>query len=263
MAPAGYIEWKKCLGLFVVLFLCVTFVGCHKPVADGPIFVEYPESFGYTRVKAEVAKIQAQNTRSEEREIRFVTSPNQILFAFYREGMVHMRTDRALEVIARIYPLEFLSPQNLSGKTILDLGCGNGSFVSDLRETGYQAFGIDLFLEEHLVQEPFLTRQDLRKTSFESKSFDRIFCTYVLLKKNEYDKDFFQSGLAEALRIARDDAIVYIGPTLIEQESIGALMEPFEDQVSFRMVPVKSGYAEGKGFKILVIEVKRAEEGGA
>lgn len=247
-------SWLSCFLLLLALLLSA----CDQKSApdQGPIFVEFEERLSYTETLAEVERIKAKHPRRDNPEIRFVLTGSQQMFAFYRDNMAHMRTDRELAAISAIYPADLLTSQNLEGFAILDLGCGNGSFVKGLRELGYEAYGVDLYLEETT---PFLTRHDIRELPFEKASIDRFFCTYVILKKGAYMPDFFRETVEESLRVARPGAELYLGPTTLGEETLKELLEPFLTRVSYQIRPVRPGYHDGEGFQILILRLNTGD----
>lgn len=78
-------------------------------------------------------------------------------------------------------------------KTILDVGCGNGSFMKIINKNGdYKATGIDLYkphIQTARRTKSFerLISADIRKIEFEEKSFDLVISSQVVehLEKKE------------------------------------------------------------------------------
>ncbi len=78
-------------------------------------------------------------------------------------------------------------------KTILDIGCGDGSFMTIINKSGdYKATGIDLY--KPYIQTARKTKRferliaaDIRKIKFKEKSFDLVLSSQVVehLEKNE------------------------------------------------------------------------------
>ena len=200
---------------------------------------------------AEAGRLAEEVGTDGDREIHFVDSRTGEFYSFYRESMVHKRTDRDLPTIFQIYPDEIVSAENLTGKKILDLGCGNGAFVKGLRGEGYDAYGIDLFLEDSSVDPPYLTRQDLTKLDFESSTFDCVFCTYVLIKREEVDQDFFVKGLTEALRVTKPGGEIYLCPVALSEAEVAELMRPFDGRVKYSTPYVRERYED---LRVLVVE---------
>lgn len=236
-----------------VLLLLLLLAGCRATSAPAPLEVEYPERLSYRDIVKECERIKAEHPELENPEIRLYLKSGQKLFAFYKDGMAHTRTDRSITEAARIYPDHFLSDENLKGMKILDLGCGNGLLVRQWRELGYEAFGVDLFLEESHLDPPVLTRQDLRAVSFEDGTFDRVFCTYVLLKKGALQPEFLVEGVRESLRVMRPGGELYIAPTSVDEAELKRVLKALEGLAELRLEPVREGYYDQERLRILVI----------
>lgn len=93
--------------------------------------------------------------------------------------------------------------------TILDLGCGQGQSVRELRELGYQAFGCDFKLGASPEAQAMSEAGQLRhiesgpyRLPFEDNSFDFIFSHTVLEHVRNYDET-----LNEIRRVLRTDGV--------------------------------------------------------
>ena len=91
--------------------------------------------------------------------------------------------------------------------TILDLGCGQGQSVRELRELGYQAFGCDFKLDATPDTQAMREAGQLRRIEpgpyrlpFEDKSFDFVFSHTVLEHVKNYDET-----INEIKRVLRTD----------------------------------------------------------
>lgn len=78
---------------------------------------------------------------------------------------------------------------------IVDLGCGEGILVEELRSEGYDALGVDLNYESEAV-----TRDDITNTRFEGERFDVVLCLDVLEHLQFEDQ---VKALAEIHRLLR------------------------------------------------------------
>ena len=61
------------------------------------------------------------------------------------------------------------------GKKILDLGCGEGALVEEIREQGCDIIGADANYESKLV-----LKREITNTGFADNDFDTVFCLDVL-----------------------------------------------------------------------------------
>lgn len=114
--------------------------------------------------------------------------------------------------------LEFPTPEEdlgkfialLTGKRILDAGCGAGRDSKYFVDNGYDVIGIDMsegMLEaaRKRTRAKFLLG-DVRRTEFRD-SFDGVWCYNTLLHLDESD---FKSALNEFYRLLVDDGVLYI-----------------------------------------------------
>lgn len=78
----------------------------------------------------------------------------------------------------------FNFPKN---KKILDIGCGEGVLVEDLRKKGYDIIGLDLNYESD-----FVIKGDITNTNFKTNYFDLILCLDVIehLNFDEQERAF-------------------------------------------------------------------------
>jgi ubiquinone/menaquinone biosynthesis C-methylase UbiE len=99
--------------------------------------------------------------------------------------------------------LKVLAPELQAARSILDMGCGNGGYLSEFAKMPQLAmvaggdFSIEMLLQarSRCGPRPRLARADLGALPFKTGSFDLIFCSHVLL---------FASDLAVAIgEIAR------------------------------------------------------------
>ncbi len=106
----------------------------------------------------------------------------------------YLRSDRTMqELLKQIieYPAsvpfqnskvkELLSQPWIDSKNVLDIGCGNGAAVMDLRKMGANANGLDIFLNSYQKSQSFFIESDARKTDLESGSFDFIYSAISIL----------------------------------------------------------------------------------
>ncbi len=123
---------------------------------------------------------------------------------------VKKRIQRIIEVVS------------LSGKTILDAGCGDGQYIDEFKNYSDSIYGVDIE-EERVAKarkmtsiEVFLC--DLSQLPFEDDLFDLIFCNEVL----EYTDDEIEV-LREFHRVLKDDGllVIYVPNRLFPLETHG------------------------------------------
>jgi len=109
----------------------------------------------------------------------------------------------------------------LDTKTILDVGCGNGSFVNKLADKFPDRFesiiGLDSSIEalKHVKTEK--VNEKINRISFEPKSFDLVSCLEVL--EHLPQKDFYD-GISEIQRISRKYLLITVPNDEILEDSL-------------------------------------------
>jgi ubiquinone/menaquinone biosynthesis C-methylase UbiE len=102
--------------------------------------------------------------------------------------------------------------ENLSGKKILDAGCGEGVMAEYLTNLGAHVIGIDgspKMIEYARQRRPsieFKVQDLLGKIDFHDSSFDGILSSFVLMSLSEMD-----TFLSESYRILKANGIMVIG----------------------------------------------------
>ncbi len=137
------------------------------------------------------------------------------------------------------YMLSFLSA--LSGKKILDMGCGCGESTSYLASKNFDVIGIDLsdnMLNEARHLYPFLhfEKQDILSTSFSESSFDGIVLTYVVNHFNESGLHLLKS---EVDRLLKNQGLVFLSAHVGEGEEL--LPDPLDEtiQIYYNFLNIK------------------------
>jgi ubiquinone/menaquinone biosynthesis C-methylase UbiE len=114
------------------------------------------------------------------------------------------------EGLLKIY-LDYMI-KHISGKSILDIGCGFGRDAKYLSERGFDVIGIDLssnqlkIAKNHAPKAKFV-QMDMRKLNFEDNTFDGIFAaaSLVHLPKNQ-----IESTLKEFFRVIKSKSILFV-----------------------------------------------------
>ncbi len=89
--------------------------------------------------------------------------------------------------------------------SLLDVGCGNASFISLLAKRGFKVSGTEIALDSHFADDSRICRKDLEDCEFSDKSFDVITMWHALEHFIEPEK-----YLAEAKRILKDGGFLII-----------------------------------------------------
>lgn len=94
------------------------------------------------------------------------------------------------------------------GKAVLDIGCGNGSFLSSLQKHGWIIYGTEMSPENHLIDKKIsskIYRRDLPDCRFPDTTFDLI-TLWHSMEHMEYPRLY----LSEIKRILKDDGFLII-----------------------------------------------------
>ncbi|MEK7478868.1 MAG: class I SAM-dependent methyltransferase [Patescibacteria group bacterium] len=89
--------------------------------------------------------------------------------------------------------------------SLLDVGCGNGTFLMSMRKRGWQSFGTEIAPSNHMRQcaGEFIKKGDFRKSDFSGNSFDVITMWHSL----EHVEDPL-GYLIEAERVLKDGGVL-------------------------------------------------------
>lgn len=96
------------------------------------------------------------------------------------------------------------------GARLLDLGCGNGGLVSDLRRLGLEARGIDLHFDSHALPNKHLIEADAFRTGLADESENLITSSYSVFHYEPLGR--LRELLEECLRILRPGGRMLLSP---------------------------------------------------
>lgn len=98
----------------------------------------------------------------------------------FQKGIQFNITNRGFEKIQRVAKIPGFSMESFRGLKVLDVGCGGGALVKDLRSYGIEAYGIDMFLNPELQKSPFFEVRDAFATQYPKGSFDRVLSSFSI-----------------------------------------------------------------------------------
>lgn len=122
-------------------------------------------------------------------------------------SVYYHRTSRGIRELFDLHSGEFKSlfsstqqlVQTSKNKKILDLGCGGGTLVRDLRSASISIWGVDLYLDQSQKKSADFIEGDAFALPFEKQSFDLILSSYSVF---HYEEPLhFRSLLLEVRRV--------------------------------------------------------------
>lgn len=124
------------------------------------------------------------------------------------------RTDRDFFELRefRYYPSSYLTPKSYEGLKVLDLACGDGRLVTELRRNGVEALGLDVHLTPHQRTKNYFLAAGAEKSGLPNQSFDFIFSTQGPLTYLEDEPEYQRKILAEMKRILKVGGRALISP---------------------------------------------------
>lgn len=127
------------------------------------------------------------------------------------------RTDRSFAELERLklIPRRLIDSQTVrqEGLTVLDIGCGNGQLVEELREKGINAFGVDIILSGARGNKPYLFEADASRIPMDSNSVDiavSAFSIYSNLYGSQFSERRFMGFLDETNRVLKPGGRLYV-----------------------------------------------------
>jgi len=142
----------------------------------------------------------------------------------------HTLTGRGSNKDLTVQRVQFVSNNvrllNTKFNCILDVGCGNGAFLDELRHLGAKCIGILPSTEECQIVSQLLTHDNVtiergisNNLPCEGDSIDLLLCNSVLHGIG-FDQNLVRNSLREFHRVLRKGAILYIGeiPELNEMD---------------------------------------------
>jgi len=137
--------------------------------------------------------------------------PEKTLYSYFNKGNLFIVQERGRKMLSLLkkYGYEFLE-----NKKIIDVGCGNGSWLRDFVQWGARPenlSGVDL-LEERIKEARQLNPNigyecaNVEKLSFPDNKFDMVVISMCL--SSIFDKKMKKNIAREALRVLKDDGLI-------------------------------------------------------
>lgn len=139
----------------------------------------------YSEVISDTIKKTKKTKKSFGQEWKIFKYDNDTTWGFTAES----RKKRFLEELKT-------TPDELSGKTLFDVGCGNGILTSALADFGIETYGIDVspsvesaYLNNKNINAHFI-QGDLQNPPFKANFFDIVYSTGVIHHTNNTELSF-------------------------------------------------------------------------
>lgn len=124
------------------------------------------------------------------------------------------RTDRDFFELKELslYPSQYLRASVYQGLKVLDLACGDGRLVTELRRAQIEAVGLDIFLNRYQLTKPYFIRASAENTGLPGSSLDVVFSTQGPLTYLADEPEHQRSILREIHRILKPGGRALISP---------------------------------------------------
>ncbi len=128
------------------------------------------------------------------------------------------RTNRDQTELIRqgIFPAEFVRVKTLQGLKVLDLGCGDGLFVEQMRRAGVEVEGLDVFLDKYQLSKPYYIQAGADDTGEPDQSYDVIISAQGPLSW-EHNHALVRSYLLEARRLLKPGGRLLVSAIHVEK----------------------------------------------
>jgi SAM-dependent methyltransferase len=171
--------------------------------------------------------------------------------------VVFTRTNRGLFDIRyeRYFPKSYLYDESFADKKTLDLACGDGQLVEELRYRGHDLVGLDIHLTPYQKSKPYYVLADAFNTGFEDNTFDRILAIQGPLTYLFAHKEMREQLLHEAHRVLRPGGRILISPLPIKSLAELPPLPPGFRRVAWAnaewmMIPAENNMEEHANFWI-------------
>ncbi|MEI7473597.1 MAG: class I SAM-dependent methyltransferase [bacterium] len=152
----------------------------------------YPPSYYITNFGARKEPEIIMDIINGKEDIGYTISPSNTMFAYTNRGI---NTFLEFGIDANL-----LNLQELKGKNVLDIGTGGGLFVSDLKNNGVKAKGIDYYLNpEQRSQPDTFYKGSSEELPFDNNTFDYVYSAFSIFSF-EKDKEIILNSLSEIVR---------------------------------------------------------------
>lgn len=111
-----------------------------------------------------------------------------------------------------IYPAAFVAPDLLRGLKVVDLACGEGRLVEELRRGGVEVLGLDVHLSEYQKSKPYFVQASMDHTPFADQSIDVLMSSMGPIRYDLHDRQLMLRTLHEAHRVLKTGGVFRFSP---------------------------------------------------
>lgn len=138
-----------------------------------------------------------------------------------RKSELYMRSGRSINFLKSMksdtqIPPEWLDLSSLgSGKSVLDVGTGEGDLVEDLRSFGINAIGVDIVLSPAQTEKHYFREMDGALLDFETGSMSFVYSIWSVVSYEGWNKGrntIAQQALAEMIRVTKKGGRIRLVP---------------------------------------------------
>ncbi len=208
------------------------------------LYLAQPFSWAYHAGSNEGRTVKYENGVEVREEVAWFGLHRRIIVRYPDGSVVNFnRTNRGKYQLIRddFYPEDFFSPEKLKGLKVLDFGCGDGNLVNDLRYSGVDAHGLDIYITKKQREKNYFTMADGQKTGYPDNHFDVTFSTwsaFTYLTFQAYEKKIPGAKenaiaiLKEMIRITKLGGKIRIAPVLHKRTLDGVEFPEIEQLIS-------------------------------
>ncbi len=133
------------------------------------------------------------------------------------------RTQRGFTLMLeeRVFPSDVLNLETLQGRQVLDLACGDGILVEELRRAGINARGLDIYLDAYQLSKRYFAQARAEDTGLPANSLDVVISSQGPLTHRFGDPVYARALVAEIARILKPGGLALLSP-------IGNVDDPLE-----------------------------------
>ncbi len=160
------------------------------------------------------------------------------------EPTIYARTNRSLRDLLEFdptYPSEFMRPDGLLGKKILDLACGDGRMVEQLRRLGVDIVGLDIYLTPYQMSRSYFVRASGHDTGLPAQSFDIVFSSLGPFFYMNKHPEFIQQLYREVHRILKPGGVLRISGINLDKDFAATGTNPEVDLAGTAYWPLPPG----------------------